>query len=181
MLAIQTDAAAKELRDYAVELERKLTNMVAGFAYEVTSAASENTPIGNAEDLEAGLDFYRSSTPGRPTPQAQYAGFYLKRFKRHGLPLEVGYHRGAWVYSASGSPVAGRDVQDPGDAANAVEERARGEYKIGETFYIVGSGPGFSTFEAGKNMQAPDGILGPTLEDIQVTYSADLYRYFNQQ
>lgn len=177
MLVVQSDKAAKELQEYKLELERRLTNMVAGFAYEVTVAASGNTPVGNAEDLAIGLDNIQRSVK---SPETNYALMYLSRFKRFGIQPDVEFHKGAWYYSSSGSPVADRNHQDHNDAAIGVNERVLDEYKVGEKFYIVGKGPAFTHFEAGGNPQAPDGILGPTIENIRVAYAADLYKYFNQ-
>lgn len=121
MLQIRTEEAAKELRDYKIELERRLTNMVAGFASEVAEKASGNTPIGNAEDLAAGLDYFSlGGTGGKPPQEAMYAMQYLKRFKRTGIQPEVGYHQGAWVYSPSGNPISDPTVRDPRDAVSDV-------------------------------------------------------------
>lgn len=174
MISVNAENTVRDLLKYKEEVERKLKRMVEGFAYDVTLAAGENTPIGNAADLDAGLQ-------GDGTAQNRnYAYAYLRRAIKTGIPAEVGFHQGAWYYSATPSSQFIPQIQAASDAADVVERALQSGYKVGDVFYIVGSGPGFSTFESGANLQSPEGIMKPTEELIQSTYKINLQNYYNK-
>ena len=50
MITANVDEVIKSLMAYKAEVERKLTYMVRGFAYEITRTAISNTPLGDAEE-----------------------------------------------------------------------------------------------------------------------------------
>jgi hypothetical protein len=174
MISVNAENTVRDLLKYKEEVERKLKRMVEGFAYDVTLAAGEKTPIGNAADLDAGLHDYGTAQ------NRSYAYAYLRRAANTGIPAEVGFHQGAWYYSTTPSSQFIPQIQDISDAADEVESALQSGYKVGDVFYIVASGPGFSTFESGANLQAPDGIMKPTEELIQSTYKINLQDYYNR-
>ena len=165
MLTIAYQDALNDLLKFREEVERKLTSMVAGFAYEITLAASENTPIGDEERL--GVD-------------PAYTALYFRRFNEYGIVPEVGFHKGAWYYSPDANKPLDPSISDPFDAANEVESDMFSQYKVGNDFYILGVGPGFAALENGSSLQAPTGIMQPTIEQLEGTYQINLQHYYNR-
>lgn len=163
-VSLDTKELEVSLDKYIVELKRKLEAMVAGFAYEVTVILSNNTPVGD--------DFAIQNV--RP-----YRRFYEIRNAHTGLPLEAGYHAGAWEYTESNptflSQVTPKDV-----AANDAYSTASYSYKLGDKFYIAAKGTAFDVFELGLNKQVPDGILKPSIQQIMQIAMIDLKRYFDK-
>lgn len=162
--ASNTDEIAKQLEEYSKEVERKMKNMVAGFAREVALAASENTPVGSAEDMLR--------------EKSRYRQYYLDRKDEYGIPVEPGYHSGAWQYSEGNMkfvPV----VFTSREMADDVFNEAESSYKLGDTFSIGAVGPGYADLEAGRSDQAPQGIGTPTVAQIQASHEADLKRYYD--
>ena len=80
------DKLEKQLSDFSLVFKRKLENMVENFAVEIAEKASQETPIGNQADIDKG--------------SGRYWSFYKERLKL-GLPMEVGYHKGAWDFSTT--------------------------------------------------------------------------------
>lgn len=158
------DIITKQLEEYSKEVERKLKNMVAGFAREVALAASENTPIGNATDMMQ--------------ENTKYRGYYLNRQDEFGIPIEPGYHSGAWQYTegtAKFTPV----IFSSNEMANDVENEAESSYQLGNSFSIAAIGPGYADLEGGRSDQAPEGIGTPTIAQIQAAHQAQLKRYYD--
>jgi hypothetical protein len=165
-------ALEKQLEELIKTTERKLKNMVCGFAYEITLAASNATPIGDAESLAAGLG-------GAKFGPGNYARLYRGRFTALKIPTKVGYHKGAWQYSETNVLAFKPEIiAKPEDAAKA---KAESDYKLGDRFFIAATGPGFEMLEIEhKSTQAPNGIIEPTKEAIQVAYKVQLPRYYRQ-
>jgi hypothetical protein len=165
--ASNADAIAKQLEEYSKEVERRLKNMVAGFAREVALAASENTPVGNAEDI---------------VREGAYRNYYLDRQKPsptgYGISAEPGYHSGAWQYS-EGAMKFSPMIFTSNEMADDVENEASASYKLGDTFAIGAIGPGYADLEGGSSLQAPNGIGAPTIAQIQASHEADLKRYYD--
>ena len=174
MIRASVSDTLKDLKAFQVDMERRLKNMVAGFAYEVTLTASNKTPIGNEGDLIAGLSGY-----GSPQ-QRNYAFAYLRRGKKFGIESEVGYHKGAWFYSEQPTVSHDPTIRSGLDAANNNFGDASAQYKIGDNFYIVGSGPGFEDLNNGSSTQAPDGIMAPAMKDIKAAYQVNLQKYYQE-
>jgi len=159
-----SDVIAKQLEEYSKEVERRLKNMVAGFAREVALAASENTPVGDAAAMMQ--------------ENSRYRGYYLDRQDEYGIPIEPGYHSGAWQYTegtASFTPV----IFSSSEMANDVFNEAESSYQLGNSFAIAAIGPGYANLESGKSDQAPDGIGTPTITQIKAAHEADLRRYYD--
>lgn len=174
MIKVSYQDTLNDLKKFQDEVKRKLSNMVAGFAYEVSVIASSNTPEGSEGDLLAGLSGY--GTKG----QMKYAGAYQTRQKEYGIETSTGFHKGAWYYSKQGTLPFNPVIQTGQDAANNNYNDALGSYQIGESFYIVGIGPGFEALNDGSSLQAPDGILQPSMDQILQTYQINLQKYYRE-
>jgi hypothetical protein len=127
MLNTNVDAVSKQLQDYAKTMERKLVNMVAGFAENVATSASDNTPVGNATDLDEGL----SSDAGSA---GSYARLYLQRYRDNRIAPEVGYHAGAWKYSENLNLIFDPSILSKEQSTSEVLADTRVNYKVGQTF-----------------------------------------------
>ena len=157
-----TDVIAKQLEEFSKEVERKMKNMVAGFAREVALAASENTPVGSAEDV---------------VKEGAYHNYYLDRNNEFGLPVEVGYHSGAWEYT-EGSPTFRKMIFTKEEMSNDVFNEAEASYQLGNSFAIAAIGPGYAALEGGSSQQKPNGIGDPTIAQIMASQQSDLKRYY---
>ena len=172
MIRVGYQDTLNDLRKFQEEVERKLKNMIAGFAYEVTLIASNNTPEGNEADLLAGLSGFGDKQ------QRNYAMLYRRRERAYGIDTETGFHKGAWFYSESPSKGLDKGFREGIHAAQDAYADALASYRIGEDFYIVASGPGFSDLEGGSSGQAPDGIIGPSMQQIAQTYQINLQKHY---
>jgi hypothetical protein len=161
--ASNADAIAKQLEEYSKDVEKRLKNMVAGFAREVALAASANTPVGNAEDI---------------IRESRYRQYYLDRQDEFGISAEPGYHSGAWQYS-EGAMQFSPMIFTSNEMADDVENEASASYKLGDSFAIGAIGPGYDDLESGRSGQARQGITAPTLAQIQASHEADLKRYYD--
>lgn len=164
MLEVNADDLLKDLEKYLAETTRKLENMVRGFAYEVTLAASDNTPVGDYESLFT---------------NHRYAAYYHKRADEYGIPVDVGFHAGAWSANTDGNFDFTSVIYDRNDVGRFAKQ-GLAAYKLGETVYIGAEGPAFEALEAGSSQQSLDGIVAPTLRQIEASYKVDLQRYFKQ-
>lgn len=154
------DKLVKQLEEFTYSFKDKLEYMVSRFAEEVASSASQNTPIGDAE---------------------QYPRLYRLRKDKFGIPAVEGFHKGAWVYSKTAIPVFSPRIYSNFEMKNDVFAEADATYQIGDTFYITASGPAYVKLEQGLSQQAPDGIMQPTLETIKSVIESDLKRYYNER
>lgn len=164
MLKVDTTGTEASLEKAKLKLKEKLEYMVASFARDVTAAASQSTPIGDAEALQ-----------NRPS----YRNFYLQRAKPvsqggYGIDAEVGFHAGAWVYSDDTSLAFDSNIYTNEEAEGKAFADAKSGYQLGETFYIVGQGPAFIELENGLSPKAPNGIIKPTEQVIESTYRVNL-------
>lgn len=163
--ASNVEEVAKQLKEFAEANRRKLKNMVAGFSREVALAASANTPKGNLDDMLVEGSRYRE--------------YYLDRQDKHGLPIKPGYHSGAWQYS-EGSMQFQPMIFSTQEMANNVEGEVDQQYKLGDSFDIAAIGPGFEALEGGSSkIQAPKGIMQPTLDQVQTAIQSDLKKYYD--
>lgn len=163
MITIETDEMSKGLLAYIAEMQRKLEALVSGFAYEASYILVENTPIGD--------DVLISSN-------ASYRRYYEIRQMNYGLPVEAGYHKGAWEYTET-SPRFTTSINPHQGVPNDVLSSASSSYSLGDKFYIAASGPAFEEFELGKNSQSPNGILQPSVSQIMQISAVDMKRYFD--
>lgn len=159
-----SDVIAKQLEEFSKEVERKMKNMVAGFAREVALAASANTPKGNAPDMLV--------------EDSRYRQYYLDRQDDYGIPIESGYHSGAWQYS-EGSMNFTPVIFSASEMSNDVFNEAEASYQLGNSFSIGAVGPGYGALENGSSDQAHNGISEPTFDQIRASNEADLRRYYD--
>ena len=159
MLTCNAEEVQESLLKAKTEIQRKLENMVAGFASDLARGISEGTPTGNAGDLAEGL----ASGVGSA---GSYANYYLTREDNVGIEAAIGFHAGSWVYSEDGKYPFDPNIYTEEQVAADVLKDARSKYKLGETFYIVGTGPAFG--------------VQIKIEDIQVAYSTDFKRLFDR-
>lgn len=162
--ASNTDEITKQLEEFSKEVERKFHNMIAGFAMEVATAASENTPEGSSDMFIEGT---------------KYRNYYLNRQDEYGIPVEPGYHKGAWQYTESGDAVFNPNIYSTNEMANDVFAEADASYQLGESFSIAAIGPAYAELEDGSSGKAPQGIGTPTLAQIQAAHEAQLKRYYD--
>lgn len=144
-------------------MKRKLEAAVAGFAYEASYILVENTPIG--DDLLIATN-------------ANYRSYYQDRLNTHGIPMQSGFHRGAWEYTET-RPTFTTSINPSQGVPNDVYSSASSYYSLGNKFYIAATGPAFEEFEQGKNRQAPNGILQPSVAQIMQISSVTMQGYFD--
>lgn len=164
MLSIDIAAFKKSLDQAADNIQRKMEGAVAEFASEIAEIASDNTPIGDSESI-----LYDGA----------YREYYKYRQNEFGLPLEAGYHKGAWKYTENGDLNFVPQI----DSFNKseIESEGRASYKLGDTFQIAAIGPGFADLERGSSEQRPDGILTPSVDQIVSFYSISFPALYNKQ
>ena len=166
MISTNSDKVAKSIDELARQIELKLKNMVAGFAMEVAAKASNNTPIGNEADAQ--------------DEKSKYGLLYRQRRATYGIPVEVGFHKGAFVYSERALTASDfdRNINEVSLMLADIENMAESQYKVGDDFYVGAVGPAFGALEEGSSRQAPDGIMKPTIDSIKAANSADLQRHY---
>lgn len=184
MISVDTSKTSDDLQKYLTDVKRRLENMVAGFAYELTVKLVEVTPIGNADILAADPDELNKA-------ERAYYGLYQDRAIAYprASPMEVGYHKSAWTYSESGRfemQIGSGDYNPSGE----VYEKASTNYKLGDTFYIGAkgfpsgdTGDTFLEFDQGRGSEQAaknGGIKEPAWTALASTYAVDLQRYYNE-
>lgn len=163
MIKIETEELSNGLEKYIAEMKRKLEAAVAGFAYEASFILVSNTPIG--DDLLIATN-------------ASYRNYYQDRMNNYGLPMQAGFHKGAWEYTES-SPSFTTSINPYQGVPNGVYSSAGSSYSLGDKFYIAAKGPAFEVFELGKNDQAPNGVLQPSVAQIMKISSVTMQKYFD--
>lgn len=153
------DKIASQLEEFSKEVERKLKFMVEQFSVDIVEAATAITPLGDSE---------------------KFAGFYAQRLvDNSGLPDEEGVARGAWVVGLNGQlafiPISGRNTDAEAIAEAQMDIQG---YKLGQDFVIGNAAPYIVDLEDGYSMQAPNGIMQPTLDQIKAAHESDLKRYY---
>jgi len=152
------EAISKQLEEYSKEVQRKLEYMVEQFAVDVVQAATENTPLGDAE---------------------KFAELYKLRQERLNLDPIEGVSQGAWVVALNGDlqfiPSYGKQS---GMSAVADANMDVQGYQLGQSFKIGNAAPYIAELEGGYSPQAPDGIMQPTLDQIKAANESDFKRYY---
>ena len=160
MIELDVSVLLDELVKYKSEVDRKLENMVRGFAYTISQTAIQNTPLGNSEE------FFK---------------LYQYRQQRLGLQPQEGFAKGSWQVSPSGEfSIQQLYTVTSGSAALALVKTNLSSYKLGQDLYIGNKGYYIRALENGYSDQAPLGIMQPTLEQILSTYMTDLKRFYDQ-
>jgi hypothetical protein len=168
MITADTSKLEKQLQDYVLEATKRLENVAAGFAYELTLTASKNTPIGDEQSLgdETGT-YYR---------------LYEQRARDYGIAIEVGFHRGSWQYAENiGGLAWSTAINQTEDSAQDAYNFAQMQYKLGDTFYIGSLAPAIERLETGDiRGYSPGTISEPTLAQIQQAFAVDAARYYKE-
>lgn len=165
-----TDALLASLQKLEEEVARKLKGMVETFVYNIAWQAIENTPFGNAV---ANQRYYRTYER-------------LKWF----MPIE-GSAKGGWTVTMNAASRVLVPLRADSQAATNTKDDAKNDaknYKLGDTVYIMNSvpyvatagftQPSFGSLEGGYSSQAPQGIMGPTLNQILNVYQLNLNEYY---
>ena len=164
MISADISAVIKELMDYKLEVQRRLENVVAGFAYEFVLTLGANTPVGSEWALHN---------------NHKYKEFYEYRQRTYGIPAEVGYHHGQWKVSASPMIQGTTDINSPDNAASSAKTLMQQSYALGSTFYIGHNTPGMEFLDGGNSRKAPQGITDISLTQVMSAYQIDVVKYYN--
>lgn len=166
-IVCDTDTVLKELEAYHKDTIRRSKNMLSQFAYKVTWAASENTPVGDAERIALG-------------PDTSYYEFYKDRNEQWQIPIEPGFHSGAWKFSRTNTFQLDPSIYTQEQAAGQVMQDVKAEYAPNRRIFYIGAiGPGYKELDNGSSPQSyPDGIMKPTLKLIETVYSLELSKYY---
>lgn len=154
MIHADVSKTLESLKKAHAEIVRRLENMVRGFAYEFAMTAVSNTPLGDDEK-------------------------YFKLYQRRTyLQPIAGFAQGSWQYSENGT----LEQQDTysGSAALAGVKSKAANYKLGASFTIGNIGPYITALDGGYSDQSPDGISGPTLNQVMAAHKINLLRYYQQ-
>lgn len=160
--ASNTDEIAKQLEEYSKEVERKLRFMVEQFAVDVVTAATSNTPLGDAD---------------------KYINFYQARLTDgSGLPDEEGVARGAWVVGLDGQlafiPISGQNTDAEAIAEAKMDIQG---YRLGQDFVIGNAAPYIDDLEDNYSPQTNgQGIVAPTVKEIMAANESNLKRYYDE-
>lgn len=161
IVAANTDKLAKQLEELSKEVERKLKNMVSEFTVDVVTAAVNNTPLGDSE---------------------KFANLYAMRLTNgSGLLDEEGLAQGSWQVALDGSLEFKPDYGfDAGLNAIAETKFAMEGYQLGQKYIIGNKGPYIDALENNYSDQTNgQGIMAPTIEQVQSAIQADLKQYYD--
>ncbi|MEN6621313.1 MAG: hypothetical protein ABFD50_07180 [Smithella sp.] len=158
MISVNVSKVLEELKQYHQDTERRLKNMVVGFAYTIAKTAIEKTPIGDAEKY---FEWYQS---------------------RKYLEPEEGFARGSWQANASGQfSIQTIYGATSGSEALSLVKSDLGSYKLGDTVFVGNKGFYIKALENNYSDQTNNlGIMQPTLDSIMQTYQVDLVRLFRE-
>ena len=163
-LQVDISKLEKDLERFNLENNRKLQNAVEMFAVDIAKAASQKTPIGDESSLVEGTKYY---------------GYYDTRAKNLNIPIEVGYHKGAWQYSESGMLDFTPAVTEVSTMLDDVLNIAQMEYKLGDTFTVGAIGPGYAALENDSSLQTNgQGIMQPALDVVTSVFAVDITRHY---
>lgn len=155
MITSNADEIAKELQKYAEDVERKLKAMVAGFAGDMVESASTRTKAIDANLLST----------------EKWQGIYEARQEKYRIPIEPGYHAGAWKYVDGQLTFDNPSIRSTSEASSDAVADARVQYKLGQTFSIGLIGP--AAAYAGPDFSSIEPV-------ILTAYSSNIKRYFDQ-
>jgi hypothetical protein len=156
----------QQLEEFSTVFKRKLENMVEEFAVEIAAEASKQTPEGNQSDIDKGF--------------GSYWQYYKERNRYYRLPLETGFHKGAWEFSLSPNFSFSAHIRSISNMLNDVRNESE-SIVLGRDFFIGASGPGFYALDSmHSSAQAPNGIMKPTLAMIMSVSKSDLQKFYEK-
>lgn len=154
-----TDDLLKSLEEAKKTITRKLEGMVAQFSVDMATVASGATPIGDEMSMQ------RPEDGGN----RRYRAYYEQRMRDYGIPIEPGFHRGAWEF---GMPSFRPIINDVQGMLNDIGNEAESRYKLGDTVVIGAEGPGYG-------MLFPR-IQQPTIDDAVAAYKLNIQGYYDR-
>lgn len=159
MLKADVEATVKSLAEAEKSIQDKLERMVKMFAADVLRKAAENTPRG---DHIANASWYE-----------------MREESDHLAPIH-GLARFGWD-AAVDTPLELREGYGPNTSEVAYRDAiaALMRYNLGEQV-LIGNKRNYvvSALENGYSKRYPDGIMQPTINQIEQAYRADLQRYY---
>lgn len=162
--ASNTDELAKQLEEYSKEVERRLKNMVEQFAVDVLHSAAVNTPLGDSD---------------------KFAAFYQRRLSEETGLLDIeGLAQGSWQIDLDGNLTFTNSRDSYGrDSASTATNKAKlavQGYRLGESFVVGNAAPYIGDLENNSSPQTNgQGIMNPTIQEIQAAMESDLKRYYD--
>jgi hypothetical protein len=135
---------------------RKMKTAIEKFSLNVAQILVNNTPIGSPERLETDRGYRR---------------LYERRASHYGIVPEVGFHKGAWVYSETKNPQFNPEIRPESTVISEFRSNFRANYEIGDTFYVAATGPAFKYFQIGFSESFGGGVAAPSLNQIAMIYS----------
>lgn len=125
-----TDDLLKSLEEAKKTITRKLEGMVVQFSVDMATVASGATPVGDEMSMQL------PENGGN----RRYRAYYEQRMDDYGIPIEPGFHRGAWEF---GIPKFRPIINDVQGMLNDIGNEAEAQYKLGDTVVIGAEGPGY--------------------------------------
>lgn len=141
--------------------ERKLKNVVRGFAYKISAEAIQHTPLGNAEEFMA---------------------LYKRRAEVTGLSPIQGFARGSWQANQSGQftlqTIYGNSS---GTQAMSLVQSNLSNINLGQDIYIGNRGYYIKLLENNSSPQTGGlGIMKPTQAAVLATFAIDVKNLYNK-
>lgn len=169
-ISCDTSKLEQSLKKFHEEAVRKMQGMVQLFAYWITWEAINKTPFGDA---------------------VTYAEYYNLDSRLRWFSPKEGSAKGGWTISMNTpSRILVPEKASSREAEN-IKQNAKEDsltYKLGDIVYIVNSVPyvntigftqgRFGSLENGYSNQAPDGIMKPTIAEIEGIYQLNLNEYY---
>lgn len=165
MISVNADEFKKELEVAAENIKKRLERMVVEFAESIGTKASANTPVVDQQNIQPDGKFYK---------------LYELRKEDWNIDIEQGFHAGSWRYS-EGDFSLDSNIYAEEEVSGKIRADARSRYQLGDTFYISGTGPAMRFLENGGSFQAPNGIVQPTLDELEAVYQQDFTESFNRK
>jgi len=159
-----------EMPNFRKNATRKAKAMIYALAENVLLNLSMNTKIGDIDKLMAGA----AEGAKKENPTAfQYFEMYKHRQTKYGLPMNVGYHAGAYTYSESRIPKFKNQITERDQMVANFKKDFMANFTLGDTFYVTALGPAYKYMNMGIIGQ-PEGIITPTLSSVMATYKFDM-------
>lgn len=172
-LARRSKSIKRQEFDVRANATRKLKNMVYALAENIILNMNINTKVGDIDRLLAGF------AEGASREATGYRRLYEIRQDAYGLPVDVGYHAGAYTYSTSPSPAFVPEIRDQVEMLSDFQREFYSSYSLGDTFYIGAQGTAYKYMEVGK-VGDPQGVIKPTIDSVMRTYKFDMQAAYNQ-
>lgn len=165
MISMDTSDLSASIERVKREINFKLERMVISFAADSAAQLSLLTPKGDPEALQ---------------DSPKYRSYYIDREEEYDLPLQVGWHAGAWGYSSNGqfSFNSALPVQDEEGVSFDVKQDMQTSYRLGQPIYIGQRSPGIESL--GKDQYPAEDIFrSPLGTFIRTSLQADLKRFYD--